>query len=47
LYSLYKGGFGEGDPKKMIMKGVSLEEAERSFSLAAYGQEIVLDKKES
>ncbi len=45
LYSLYKSGYGEADTKKMMFRGVPLEEAERIFSQAAYGQEIILDKK--
>lgn len=44
LYTLYKSGIGEADIQKMILKGISLEEAEKSFSLAAYGQEIAIDK---
>lgn len=44
LYCLSKFGLGETDPQKMIIKGTTLEEAERSFSMAAYGQEIVMDK---
>jgi uncharacterized protein (DUF362 family) len=44
LYTLSRDKFGETDPQKMVMKGLSLEEAEKSFSMAAYGQEIVLDK---
>lgn len=45
LYSLYKSGYGEADTKKMMFRGVPLEEAEKIFSQAAYGQEIILDKK--
>ncbi|SCY94571.1 DUF362 domain-containing protein [Alkaliphilus peptidifermentans] len=44
IYQLHKEGIGEADPKNMLMKGLSLEEAEKIFSLAAYNQEIVLDK---
>ncbi|MDF2537268.1 MAG: hypothetical protein K0S76_289 [Herbinix sp.] len=44
LYMLSKGGFGESDPKKMTIKGMTLVEAERCFSRAAYGQEIAMDK---
>lgn len=47
LYSLYKAGIGEADPRKMKMTGLSLEEAERIFSMAAYGQEVILDKNNS
>lgn len=45
LYSLYKSGYGEADTKKMMFRGVPLEEAEKILSQAAYGQEIILDKK--
>lgn len=44
LYKLYIDGVGEVDPKKMTIKGLTLEEAEKLFSKAAYGQEIVLDQ---
>jgi uncharacterized protein (DUF362 family) len=44
IYALYKEGFGEADPKNMNLKGITLEEAERLFSTAAYGQEVVMDK---
>ncbi|MCC5910268.1 MAG: DUF362 domain-containing protein [Clostridiaceae bacterium] len=44
LYRLYKDGIGEADPKNMTIRGLTLEEAEKLFSMAAYGQEIVLDK---
>ncbi|AOY76356.1 DUF362 domain-containing protein [Clostridium formicaceticum] len=44
IYKLYKEGVGEVDPKKMTIKGLTLEEAEKLFSKAAYGQEIVLDQ---
>ncbi|SET32348.1 Uncharacterized conserved protein, DUF362 family [Natronincola peptidivorans] len=43
IYRLYKEGAGEADPKKMTIKGLTLEEAEKLFSKAAYGQEILLD----
>ncbi|AKL94475.1 hypothetical protein CACET_c09680 [Clostridium aceticum] len=43
IYQLYKEGIGEADPKKMMIKGLTLEEAEKLFSKAAYGEEIVLD----
>jgi uncharacterized protein (DUF362 family) len=45
LYALYKEKIGEADPKNMTLKGITLEEAEKLFSIAAYGQEIVLDYK--
>ncbi len=44
IYSLYKSGLGETDPNHMILKGLPLAEAEKMFTRAAYGQEIVLDK---
>ncbi len=44
IYSLYKRKLGETDPGKMILKGLPLQEAEKIFSEAAYGQEIILDK---
>ncbi|MBM7614404.1 DUF362 domain-containing protein [Alkaliphilus hydrothermalis] len=44
LYTLYRDGVGEADPRNMTMKGVTLEDAEKIFSVAAYGQEVVLDK---
>jgi uncharacterized protein (DUF362 family) len=47
LYSLYKDNKGEADPKKMDVRGLSLDEAERIFSMAAYGQEIILDKEKT
>ncbi|WP_026477755.1 DUF362 domain-containing protein [Alkaliphilus transvaalensis] len=44
LYTLYRDGVGEADPKKMTMRGVTLADAEKIFSVAAYGQEVVLDQ---
>ena len=44
LYALSKGQVGETDPSRMIMKGIALKEAEKIFSMAAYGWEVVLDK---
>lgn len=44
LYQLYQQGIGEVDPTKIEMKGISLEEAEGIFTMAAYGQKILLDK---
>lgn len=44
LYLLYKDKIGEADIKNMDLRGLPLEEAERVFSRAAYGQEILLDK---
>lgn len=44
IYALYNAKVGEADPNNMIIKGMTLEQAEKMFSKAAYGQEIVLDK---
>ncbi|MGB8450745.1 MAG: DUF362 domain-containing protein [Anaerocolumna sp.] len=44
IYSLYKSNVGETDPRNMILKGLPLNEAEKIFSEAAYGQEVILDK---
>ncbi len=45
LYELNKAKIGEADVQKMDIRGMALAEAERSFSLAAYGKEVVMDKK--
>lgn len=45
LYKLYNNHIGEADIDKMTLKGLPLDEAEKIFSMAAYGKEIVLDKK--
>jgi uncharacterized protein (DUF362 family) len=42
LYLLGQCGYGETDVNKMIMQGLPLKEAEKIFSMAAYGKEIVL-----
>jgi uncharacterized protein (DUF362 family) len=44
LYTLHQSGIGEADLNKITFRGITLEEAERIFSVAAYGREIVLDK---
>lgn len=44
LYELYQQAQGEVDPKKMEIKGIALEEAERIFTVAAYGEAITIDK---
>jgi len=44
IYSLYKSNMGETDPQNMILKGLPLNDAEKIFSEAAYGQVIILDK---
>ncbi|MDF2544278.1 MAG: (Fe-S)-binding protein [Herbinix sp.] len=45
LYRLWKDKIGETETKNMTFKGLPLDEAERIFSMAAYGKEIVMDKK--
>lgn len=45
LYELSRCKLGEANPENMIFKGLSLPEAERIFSNAAYGQDIIIDKK--
>ncbi len=44
LYSLHLEKLGEADPANMDIRGLTLEEAEGIFSMAAYGQEVILDK---
>jgi uncharacterized protein (DUF362 family) len=44
LYTLYRDKVGEADPLSMELRGIALNEAEKIFSIAAYGQEVVLDK---
>lgn len=44
LYRLHMDNIGEAKPENMELLGISLEEAERIFSLSAYGEEIILDK---
>ncbi|MEG6523587.1 DUF362 domain-containing protein [Desulfotomaculum sp. 1211_IL3151] len=44
LYELALRGVGEGDLKKVELKGVPLYEAEEVFSLAAYGHAVVVDQ---
>jgi uncharacterized protein (DUF362 family) len=46
LYTLIKRGVGEGDLRKVQFKGIPLAEAERMFSMAAYGIPLILDEKE-
>ena len=45
LHNLIRAEIGEGDLQKVNLKGLALKEAEQKFSKAAYGEEIVLDKK--
>lgn len=42
LYTLKQCNYGETDLEKMVIRGLSVEEAEKIFSMAAYGKEIVL-----
>ncbi|MEW9123525.1 MAG: DUF362 domain-containing protein [Thermotaleaceae bacterium] len=44
IYQLYIQGYGVAEPEKMDLRGIPLAEAERIFSMAAYQQEIILDK---
>lgn len=46
LYSLYKKGLGEAELEKVILKGLSLGEAEKIFSRLAYGKKVSLDKND-
>ncbi|WP_184308155.1 DUF362 domain-containing protein [Anaerosolibacter carboniphilus] len=45
IYTLYKEGVGAAQPEKMVLRGITLEEAENIFSQAAYDQKIALDKE--
>lgn len=44
LYKLNQSQIGETDTDQMVIKGITLEEAEKIFSKAAYGHEIGIDK---
>lgn len=44
LYELALRGVGEGDLKKVELKGIPLYEAEEVFSMAAYGHRVVMDE---
>lgn len=44
LYKLILMGVGEGDLKKVQLKGIPLYEAEEIFSQAAYGYSVVVDQ---
>ncbi len=46
LDQLIRKGYGEGDLTKVILKGIPLNEAEKLFSEAAFGYQIILDEKE-
>lgn len=43
LFKLYNSQIGETDINNMQIKGITLEEAEKIFSRAAYGREIAID----
>ncbi|MCL4515616.1 MAG: DUF362 domain-containing protein [Firmicutes bacterium] len=45
LYQLILEGIGEGDVKKMDLRGIPLEQAEGAFSQAAYGRSVVVDNE--
>lgn len=45
LHQLIREGYGEGDLRRVDLRGLSLHEAEAAFSRAAYGTEIVLDRE--
>lgn len=44
LFELIRRGYGEGDLRNVKIHGIELQEAEKVFSLAAYGQEMMIDK---
>lgn len=44
LFTLYRRGIGEADVKKMELRGVPLVQAEESYSMAALGQKISIDR---
>ncbi len=46
LHNLIRANIGEGDLRKVELKGLPLNKAEEKFSLAAYGYKIILDKSE-
>ncbi|MFP4017211.1 MAG: DUF362 domain-containing protein [Halanaerobiales bacterium] len=46
LYDLIREGIGVGDLNKVQLRGIPLNEAERIFSWAAYGHDVILDKDE-
>lgn len=46
LDQLIRKKYGEGDLRRVTLKGIPLNEAEKSFSKAAFGKEIILDQKE-
>lgn len=44
LFRLYRRGIGEADVKAMDMRGIPLVQAEETFSMAALGQKIAIDR---
>ncbi|WP_373601108.1 DUF362 domain-containing protein [Paraclostridium bifermentans] len=44
LYKLYNDGIGEAKVENMILKGLDLAKAEKTFTKSAYNKSIVLDK---
>ncbi|HYF82325.1 MAG TPA: DUF362 domain-containing protein [Clostridia bacterium] len=44
LFELHRRGLGQADATKMIIKGLSLIQAEEMFSMAALGQSIAIDR---
>jgi uncharacterized protein (DUF362 family) len=44
LFRLYRRGIGEADVKRMDMRGIPLIQAEETFSMAALGQKIAIDR---
>ncbi len=46
LHHLIRRGYGEGDLRRVVLKGMPLEDAEAAFSQAVHGMPIVLDKEE-
>lgn len=44
LFQLYRRGIGEADVKKIDMRGIPLIEAEETFSMAALGEKIAIDR---
>ncbi|WP_211231284.1 DUF362 domain-containing protein [Halonatronum saccharophilum] len=46
LHNLIRANIGEGDLRKVELKGMPLNKAEEKFSLAAYEYKIILDKSE-
>lgn len=45
LFECIKKGIGEGDIKKINIRGITLQDAEKYFSEAAYGSAVVVDKQ--